>query len=57
MRFPEVRTSALDERDICTPSTAEFVTKTSDEFESASASADDDDAGNPRTVGHPALSE
>jgi hypothetical protein len=55
--LPEVGAAAFDERDVGTTSTTEFVAEPSDEFESAGATADDDDARNLLVLGHPDLSK
>jgi hypothetical protein len=55
--LPEVGATTFDEGDVGTAATTEFVAESGDEFESASATADDDDAGKPLVMGHPDLSE
>jgi hypothetical protein len=55
--LPEVGAAAFDERDVGTTSTTEFVAEPSDEFESAGATADDDDARNLLVLGQPDLSK
>ena len=55
--LPEVGAPAFDERDIGTTPTTEFVAEPRDEFESAGATANNDDAGNILVLGHPDLSE
>jgi len=44
VRLPEMRSSTFDQSNVSASVAAEFVAETSDEFESAGAAADHDDA-------------